>query len=100
MFLFRIYLGLDTNGRDVNSQELALKLAADCFPDGHTVINSQGRWIGTVGVIDEPTIIVEAITESFAEGDLRARTLAGDYKDQAYQESVLVTNHTIEADFV
>lgn len=100
MFLFRIYLGLDTNGRDVDSHSLALKLAADCFPNGHTVINSLGRWNGAVGVIDEQTIIIEAITDRRAEGDLRARTLAGDYKNQAYQESVLITCTEIEADFV
>ena len=100
MFLFRIYLGLDTNGHDVNSHELALKLAADCFPNGHTVINTLGRWNGAVGVVDEQTIVIEVITDSRAEGDLRSRTLAGDYKDQAYQESVLITCTEIDASFV
>ena len=104
MQLVNIYCGLDTNGRDVDAHKLAHDLAAKYFPQGHTVVNANGRWTGEVGVIDEPTLIVQVL---FSEQDYATNvshgavsSFAGDYKQQANQESVLVTWQQIQAAFV
>ena len=100
MFSFKVYLGLDTNGHNVEGHVVALDLAAKFFPNGHTVVNANGRWTGAVGVIDEPTLIVEVITDNVSECEPIVRNFAGAYKIAAYQESVLITKTEINADFV
>ncbi len=100
MQVFKIYCGLDTNGHDVDSHKLALDLAAKYFPYGHTVYDANGRWNGDVGVIDEPTLIVEVLTDDRAVTDHQARKFAFEYKIEAYQESVLITQAPQDAWFV
>ena len=104
MQLVNIYCGLDTNGNDVNATAYVHNLAAKYFPNGHTIINANGRWMGEVGVIDEPTLVVQVM---FSDADCAAgsaheavNSFAGDYKFFAYQESVLVTWQQIRAAFV
>ena len=103
MQVTRIYCGLDANGLDVNTQELVHNLAAKYFPAGHTIVEANGRWTGDVGVIDEPTLIVEVM---FSEVDCPAnsphntvKSFIRDYKEQANQDSVLFTWQTINAVF-
>lgn len=101
MRLYRFFLGTDTNGADVNAKQLALDLAAKYFPAGHTVSDTIGRWIGEVGVIDEATIVVDWLTELDApECEIVAKDFAGDYKQQANQEAVLVTFFDVSAVYV
>ena len=104
MRLYRFFLGLDTNGANIDALDVANSLAANCFPHGHTIYNAQGRWTGAVGVIDEPTLIVEwmASAEQIANGSAHrlAQFFAGAYKNEANQESVLITQQDIEATFV
>jgi len=96
MQLISIFLGLDTNGHDVDARATALRLAAKWLPLGHTIIEATGRWSGQVGTVDEPTIIIQV----FSERDSEARALAGEYKDLCFQESVAITRQEIEVDFV
>ena len=98
MKLFRIYCGLDTKGRLTLDQarETALGLASDYFPHGHTIIEATGRWQQDNAPVDEPTIIIEVLTDN----ENQARNLAGAYKNLAFQESVLITKQEIDADFV
>jgi len=98
MNTFRIYLGLDTKGRLTLDQarETALGLASDWFPHGHTIIEATGRWQQNNAPVDEPTIIVEVITEN-AEQEATVYQLAEDYKVLAFQESVLVTKTVIDS---
>ncbi len=98
MNLFRIYCGLDTQGRLTIDQarETALGLACDYFPHGHTIIEATGRWQQDNAPVDEPTIIIELITDD----EYCARKLAGAYKCLAFQESVLITKTEVDADFV
>ena len=117
MKLYRIYCGLDTNnkedqygkvcfynGRRQSAKELALILAAECFPNGHTVYEANGRWMGEVGVINESTIIVEFMAgeQQILDGSAHKAVarFAGLYKVNAYQESVLVTDTEVNAAFV
>ena len=104
MQLVNIYCGLDTNGANVDANKIANDLAAKYFPQGHTVINANGRWIGDVGVIDEPTLIIQCM---FAAQTVNANiahelvnSFCSDYKQQANQEAVLVTWQEIKAAFV
>ena len=104
MNLVRMYCGLDTNGRDVDAKQIALDLAAKYFGVGHTVYEANGRYVGQVGVIDEATIIVEAMSPSATipadRLDHQVNLFCQDYKHLANQESVLVTWQQIEASFV
>ena len=104
MRLYRFFLGLDTNGADLDAQQSAYDLAAECFPHGHTVYDAKGRWTGAVGVIDEPTIVVEwfCSDQQIADGsgDLLALSFAAKFKAAANQESVLVTFTDVCATFV
>lgn len=109
MQLFKIYCGLDTKGRLTLDQarKTALGLAADYFPQGHTVIEATGRWLESKPrlspgsnvcstTVTEPTIIVEVLTDD----ENKVRGLAGAYKVLAFQESVLITRQELDADFV
>lgn len=104
MQLVNIYCGLDTNGAAVDAHKLAHDLAAKYFPGGHTVVNANGRWTGEVGVIDEPTLIIQVMfsTETVAANLAHelVNNFCQDYKQGANQESVLVTWQQIQAAFV
>jgi len=104
MQLINIYCGLDTNGHDVDAHKLAHDLAAKYFPNGHTVVNANGRWNGEVGVIDEPTLIIQVLSgtndSERAVMHKAVQLFAGSYKQQANQESVLITSQEIDAWFV
>lgn len=104
---YRIHCGLDTNGHQSQDEarELILQLAAEAFPQGHTIIETLGRWMKADGeVVTEPTIVVEwmATDQQKANGEahVRVNRLAGAYKEQAYQEAVMVTTHETYAVFV
>lgn len=104
MRLYRFFLGLDTNGLQVDSQSIANSLAAKYYPNGHTVYDANGRWFGEVGVIDEATLIVETLVSdqqvADGSGESTALSFAQSYKAAANQESVLVTFHDVCASFV
>ncbi len=98
MNLFRIYCGLDTKGRltEQQARETALGLACDWFPQGHTIIEATGRWQEANAPVDEPTIIIEVLTDD----ELRVHILARAYKTLAFQEAVMVVRTEANVDFV
>ena len=102
--VYRIYCGTDTNGHDVDGDQVARDLAAECFPNGHTIYEATGRWAGDVGVIDEATVIVEwlATDQQVSDGTAHkvVANFAGAYKREAFQESVLVMFNDVNAAFV
>ena len=102
---FKIYCGTDTNGHDVDAKQLALDLAAKYFPLGHTITEELGRWTTADGtIVTEPTIVItwiasdELVQTSQADGTVGR--VAGEYKNLAFQEAVLVTRRVIDAVFV
>ena len=102
---FKIYCGTDTNGHDVDARQLALDLAAKHFPLGHTITEELGRWTTTNGaIVTEPTIVITWIASAeyvqADEADGLISRVAGEYKDLAFQEAVLVTRREIDAIFV
>ena len=104
MRLYRFFLGLDTNGANIDAKNVAYALAAECFPHGHTVYDANGRWFGDVGIIDEPTVVIEwfCSDQQIADGsgDKLALSFAAKFKAAANQESVLVTFTDVCATFV
>lgn len=104
MQIINLYCGLDTNGHDVDASQIAHDLAAKYFPEGHTIFNANGRYVGQVGVIDEATIVIQILSSSATipadRVDHKINNFCQDYKLLAYQESVLVTWQTVEAAFV
>ena len=101
MKTFRIYCGLNTQGmtgQAIQSQSARKveKLALKHFPQGHTIIEAKGRWMGERYACTENTLIVEVI----AETSEKVYEFAGAYKEAAMQESVMITETEINASFV
>jgi len=101
MLKFEFYLGTDTNGHDVNAIQLAYDLAAEYFPNGHSIREEDGRWMGQDGPVDELTLVVSWMAEAplvaSGEADRLSSRFAGAYKDGAFQEAVLVQRQTVDA---
>ena len=102
---YTITCGLDTNGHDVDARQIALDLAAECFPHGHTICEVQGRWTLANGeAVNEATleIVWMATDQQKANGEAHTRVswLAGQYKERAYQEAVMITSQEVHAVFV
>ena len=102
---FKIYCGTDANGHDVDARQLALDLAARYFPLGHTITEDLGRWTKADGtIVTEQTVVItwiaspEYVQADEAEG-LVSR-VAGEFKNGAFQEAVLITRREIDAVFV
>ncbi len=102
---FKIYCGTDTNGHDVDARQLALDLAAKYFPLGHTITEELGRWTTADGaIVTEPTVVIKWIASAELvrtnEADTAVSRLAGEYKDLAFQEAVLITRQQLDAVFI
>ena len=99
--IFRIYCGLDTKGQIHPElvRGMAQRLACQYFPQGHTLIEAQGQWLGEMGPVQENTVIIEVMTTTEDEVK-KVWELAGAYKEAAFQEAVMVTRTQVECDFV
>lgn len=102
---YEITCGLDTNGHDVDANQIARDLAAEIFPDGHTIIEATGRYLmrSTGEVIDEPTLIVVWMATDAQKGNgeahAKVNAFARAFKNQAFQESVMITTQDVYAVF-
>ena len=102
---FSIFCGTDTNGHDVDARQLALDLAAKYFPLGHSITEQIGRWQTADGsIVTEPTIVITWIASAELvrtnEADGAVSRLAGEYKNLAFQEAVLITRQELDAVFI
>ena len=105
MLKFEFFLGTDTNGHDeVDAIKLAYDLAAEYFPNGHSIREEDGRWMGQEGPVEELTIVVSWMAEAplvaSGEADRLSSRFAAAYKNGAFQEAVLVQRQAIDAFFV
>ena len=104
MIKFQFFLGTDTNGQAVDGQAIAYKLASQHFPHGHSTHEIQGRWLSEAGPVDEKTVVVTWYAAAdlilTGEADKRASAFAGAYKNEAFQESVLIERQEVDAFFV
>ena len=90
MQIHNIYCGLLSSAiPEEEAAALVRSLAIEYFPNGHTIHEATGRWNGGNGPIDEQTLIVEVwevngfLKPPYAE-------FAGEFKDRASQESVVI----------
>ena len=108
---FEIYCGLDTNGHEIDARALVADLALKYFPDGHSIREETGRWARrdsygpTSDVLTEQTLVITWLYSPVSDQSLEAAKkivgrLAKAYKDQAFQQSVMVVEIPIDATFV
>lgn len=82
-------------------RERLSNLAARHLPNGHTLIDAQGRWLSpSRGIVQEPTVIVQVFAERGDATHQALLTVARLYKNEAFQDAVLVTATEAEVDFV
>jgi hypothetical protein len=95
MQTFTITIGLESPTLTTSeARQIALALAADCFPIGHTVVDAVGRWLSHErGIIDEPSLQIIVAGDDPETRDNVERFCRG-YKSAAAQDSVMlqVTN--------
>ena len=83
------------------AEELARELAAQAFPDGHSIRIEDGCWLSreTGRVIQEKTVVVTWLCSDADKlngvAHQRVNRMAGAYKQQASQEAVLVTTQEV-----
>jgi len=103
MLEIKIVCGCESPAMREDQAHLAvLRLAAQYFPNGHTVTVGHGRWMSPErGLVSEKTVIVSVLA-----GDRKdpifstAYEFAGAYKAEAQQDAVIVQLQEIEYDFV
>ena len=95
--IFRLTVGLESPTISTDeAKELFLSLCAKSFPDGHSIIEHEGRWLSPDrGVIVEPSLTLEVVGP--AELISEVLYLGHEYKKQAAQDSVLFAQ--LEADY-
>lgn len=97
MKVHRIFCGLQSSQLDEAQTEILVRdLAMKHFPNGHTIYEAEGRWKGSFVVFDERTLIVE-VWEVAGFGQPAIGRFALDYKDGAFQESVVIISTEAEA---
>jgi len=92
---YQLYLGLDTNGADVDAELIAFDLAAEIFPDGHTFTSGAGRHEKEDGtLITEDVLILTWFAtkgqKSNGIAHKKVNSFVVAYKDLANQKSVLI----------
>lgn len=82
-------------------EQLARNLAADYFPDGHSVRIEDGCWRMRTGeIVNERTVVITWLTESDALTNAKVGKLAHQFKNEARQEAVLVTRQEVDSFFI
>ena len=95
--LYRLTVGLErpTISPD-EAKNLFLSLCANSFPEGHSIIEHEGRWLSLDrGIIVEPSITFEVVGPDELISEVLF--LGHEYKKQAAQDSVLFAQ--LEADY-
>ena len=70
------------------------------FPNGFTVYSTEGRWKNISNeTIKEDSRVIEIINAAKTEDREKIRTIAKSYKKRFQQESVLITEESVIADF-
>ena len=88
---YTITLGLESPAySEQECRRIALQLAGQCFPAGHTITEATGRWESPErGLIDEPSLVVTVIGEGSAHRDA-VKAFCQAYKEEAQQDAVLL----------
>lgn len=103
MLLISAYCGLESPELSpVQCRERLSNLAARHLPNGHTMIDARGCWLSPErGIVQEPTIVLQVFAERRGDATHQALlTIARLYKNEAFQDAVIVTAQEIDADFI
>jgi hypothetical protein len=96
--LYRLTVGLESPA-ELSSQECAElfeRLCAQSFPEGHSLIRHEGRWLSPDrGIVVEQSITLEVVGP--AELVSEVMFVGHQYKKQAQQDSVLFAQ--LDADY-
>lgn len=100
--LFSAYCGLESPDLSpAECRECLSSLAARHLPNGHTIIEAEGRWLSPErGIVQEPTMIVQVFAERNDAVHQALLTVASLYKNDARQDAVLVIATEAQVDFV
>ena len=95
--IYRLTVGLESPAITTSeARELFERLCAQSFPEGHSLIRHEGRWLSPDrGVIVEPSITLEVVGP--AELISEVLFVGHEYKKQAQQDSVLFAQ--LDADY-
>ena len=97
MKVHRIFCGLQSSQLDeAQTETLVRDLAMKHFANGHTIYEAEGRWQGVMTHFIERTLIVE-VWEMSGFGQPAIGKFALDYKNGAFQESVVIISTEAEA---
>ena len=98
--IFRLTVGLESPTISADeAKELFLSLCAESFPDGHSIIEHEGRWLShDRGVIVEPSLTLEIVGP--AEMISEVLFVGHEYKKLAAQDSVLFAQLDADLQFL
>lgn len=100
--LFSAYCGLESPDLSpAECRECLSNLAARHLPNGHTIIEAEGRWLSPErGIVQESTMIVQVFAERGDAVHQALLTVAGLYKNDARQDAVLIIATEAQIDFI
>lgn len=95
---FQVYCGTDAPHIDaVSCEDLARNLAAEYFPHGHSVRIEDGCWRMQTGeVVNERTVVITWLADSVSDHQ-RVGKMAGQYKELARQEAVMIVKQEVDS---
>ena len=96
---FQVYCGTDAPHIDaVSCEDLARNLAAEYFPHGHSVRIEDGCWrMETGDVVNERTVVITWLSDNGPEANTAVGKMAGQYKELARQEAVMVVKQEVDS---
>ncbi|MBW4664334.1 MAG: DUF3574 domain-containing protein [Chroococcus sp. CMT-3BRIN-NPC107] len=92
-----LYLGRNKPGGQVSNQAFQQFLQSQVtprFPDGLTVLDADGQFLGSNGIIKEKTKLLILIHANRQEDQKEIQEIIDEYKEQFDQESVLRVTST------
>ncbi|KJH71445.1 DUF3574 domain-containing protein [Aliterella atlantica] len=92
-----LYLGSNKPRGQVSERDFQIFLQKEVtprFPDGLTVIDANGQFLGSNGVIKEKTKLLILIHLNTQEDEEEIQEIVDEYKEQFQQESVLRVTST------
>lgn len=94
-----LYFGRNKPVGQVSERDFQIFLQNEvtpCFPNGLTVLDANGQFLGSNGIIKEKTKLLILIHSNSQEDQQEIQEIIDDYKDKFQQESVLRVTSTPE----
>ena len=99
----RLYFGFETPTgavKEAEWQDFLARIVTPFFPEGLTVIEGKGQWLGErKEIVHEPSRIIEIVHDGSAEMRTRAELVAEAYKTRFHQDAVMTVRSPAEVCF-